>query len=47
VLIEAMRAVPKANDALRSVFTVGWNQPAPDDSGSPLIANEVVWIPAS
>ena len=31
-----------ANDELRGVFTVDWNQPAPDGSGKPLIANEVV-----
>ena len=38
----AMRAVADANDELRGVFTVDWNQPAPDGSGKPLIANEVV-----
>ena len=38
----AMRAVADANDELRGVFTVDWNQPAPDGSGRPLIANEVV-----
>ena len=37
-----MRAVADANDELRGVFTVDWNQPAPDGSGKPLIANEVV-----
>ena len=42
VLTKAMRAVANANDELRSVFTVDWNQPAPDGSGKPLIANEVV-----
>jgi type I restriction enzyme M protein len=42
VLTEAMRAVAAANDELRGVFTVDWNQPAPDGSGRPLIANEVV-----
>ena len=41
-LTRAMRAVDKANDELRGVFTVDWNQPAPDGSGKPLIANEVV-----
>jgi len=42
VLTKAMRAVAKANDELRGVFTVDWNQPAPDGSGKPLIPNEVV-----
>lgn len=42
VLTEAMRAVAAANEELRGVFTVDWNQPAPDGSGKPLIANEVV-----
>ena len=42
VLTTAMRAVAAANDELRVVFTVDWNQPAPDGSGKPLIANEVV-----
>jgi hypothetical protein len=42
VLTKAMRAVAHANDELRGVFTVDWNQPAPDGSGKPLIANEVV-----
>ena len=37
-----MRAVANANDELRGVFTVDWNQPAPDGSGRPLIPNEVV-----
>jgi type I restriction enzyme M protein len=37
-----MRAVADANDELRGVFTVDWNQPAPDGSGRPLIPNEVV-----
>jgi type I restriction enzyme M protein len=41
-LTGAMRAVADANDELRGVFTVDWNQPAPDGSGRPLIANEVV-----
>ena len=42
VLTDAMRAVANANQELRGVFTVDWNQPAPDGSGRPLIANEVV-----
>ena len=42
VLTNAMRAVASANDELRGVFTVDWNQPAPDGSGKPLIPNEVV-----
>ena len=42
VLTNAMRAVANANEELRGVFTVDWNQPAPDGSGRPLIANEVV-----
>jgi type I restriction enzyme M protein len=42
VLTDAMRAVADANDELRGVFTVDWNQPAPDGSGKPLIPNEVV-----
>ena len=41
-LTDAMRAVANANEELRGVFTVDWNQPAPDGSGRPLIANEVV-----
>ena len=41
VLTKAMRAVADANDELRGVFTVDWNQPAPDGSGKPLIPNEV------
>ena len=41
-LTRAMRAVADVNDELRGVFTVDWNQPAPDGSGKPLIANEVV-----
>lgn len=41
-LTEAMRAVSNANDELRGVFTVDWNQPAPDGSGKRLIPNEVV-----
>ena len=42
VLTCAMHAVADANNELRGVFTVDWNQPAPDGSGRPLIANEVV-----
>lgn len=42
VLTKAMRAVAAANEELRGVFTVDWNQPAPDGSGRPLIPNEVV-----
>src|SRR5262249_17247301 len=41
-LTAAMRAVASANDELRGVFTVDWNQPAPDNTGKPLILNEVV-----
>lgn len=41
-LTKAMRAVADANEELRGVFTVDWNQPAPDGSGKPLIPNEVV-----
>ena len=41
-LTRAMRAVADANEELRGVFTVDWNQPAPDGSGKALIANEVV-----
>jgi type I restriction enzyme M protein len=42
-LTDAMRAVAGANDELRGVFTVDWNQPAPDGSGRKLIPNEVVF----
>jgi type I restriction enzyme M protein len=42
VLTKAMRAVADANEELRGVFNIDWNQPAPDGSGKPLIANEVV-----
>lgn len=42
VLTKAMRAVANANEELRGVFTVDWNQPAPDGSGKPLIPNAVV-----
>ena len=41
-LTNAMRGVASANEELRGVFTVDWNQAAPDGSGRPLIANEVV-----
>ena len=41
-MTNAMRTVANANEELRGVFTVDWNQPAPDGSGRPLIANEVV-----
>jgi type I restriction enzyme M protein len=41
-LTDAMRAVANANEELRGVFTVDWNQPAPDASGKKLIPNEVV-----
>ncbi|MFZ4779592.1 MAG: type I restriction-modification system subunit M, partial [Terrimicrobiaceae bacterium] len=41
-LTSAMRAVSDSNDELRGVFTVDWNQPAPDGSGKKLIPNEVV-----
>ncbi len=42
VLTNAMKAVADSNDDLKGVFTVNWNQPAPDGSGKPLIPNEVV-----
>ena len=42
VLTDAMRAVSNANAEMRGVFTVDWNQPAPDASGKKLIPNEVV-----
>src|SRR5206468_6375961 len=41
-LTEAMRSLANANAELRGVFTVDWNQPAPDASGKKLIPNEVV-----
>ena len=41
-LTRAMRSVADHNEELRGVFTVDWNQPAPDGSGKPLIANVVV-----
>jgi type I restriction enzyme M protein len=40
VLTTSMRVVADANVELRGVFTVDWNQAAPDGSGKPLIANE-------
>ena len=36
------RELSTVQDDLKGVFTVNWNQPAPDGSGKPLIANEVV-----
>lgn len=41
-LTGAMRAISDSNEELRGVFTVDWNQPAPDGSGKKLIINEVV-----
>src|SRR5205085_1664715 len=41
VLTSAMRSVANANKELVGVFTVDWNQPAPDGKGK-LIANEIV-----
>jgi type I restriction enzyme M protein len=41
-LTNAMRAISNANEELRGVFTVDWNQPAPDGSAKKLIPNEVV-----
>jgi len=41
-LTKAMQAVANANEELKGVFTVDWNQSAPDGSGKPLIPNEVV-----
>jgi type I restriction enzyme M protein len=41
VLTSAMRGVANANKELVGVFTVDWNQPAPDGKGK-LIANEIV-----
>ncbi len=41
-LTQAMRAVASADEELKGVFTVDWNQPAPNGSGKPLIPNEVV-----
>ena len=37
-----MKAVADANQELRGVFTVDWNQPAPDASLRPLIPTQVV-----
>lgn len=42
VLTKSMKAVADANAELRGVFTIDWNQPAPDGSGKPLIPNQVV-----
>ena len=41
-LTDSMRAVADANTELHGVFTVDWNQPAPDASGKKLIPNGVV-----
>src|SRR5215210_2148491 len=41
-LTDATKSVAAANKELRGVFTVDWNQPAPDASGKKLIPNEVV-----
>ena len=41
VLTKAMRGIADANRELTGVFTVDWNQPAPDGKGK-LIANAVV-----
>ena len=41
-LTDSMRAVADANTELHGVFTVYWNQPAPDASGKKLIPNGVV-----
>jgi type I restriction enzyme M protein len=41
VLTKAMRGIADANKELVGVFTVDWNQPAPDGKGK-LIANNVV-----
>jgi len=41
-LTGAMNSIANANEELRGVFTVDWNQPAPDASGKKLIPNEVV-----
>ena len=40
-LTESMRGIANANKELVGVFTLDWNQPAPDGKGK-LIANEVV-----
>jgi type I restriction enzyme M protein len=44
VLTKAMRAVANANEELRGVFPVDWNQPAPDGSGKAFIPNEVIHV---
>ena len=41
-LTRSIRAVADANDELRGVLTLDWNRLAPDASGRPLVANEVV-----
>jgi type I restriction enzyme M protein len=41
-LTAAMRAISEANEELRGVFTVDWNQPAPTGGKKKLIPNEVV-----
>jgi nucleotide-binding universal stress UspA family protein len=41
VLTSAMRGMANANQELLDVFSVDWNQPAPDGTGK-LIANEIV-----
>src|SRR5712692_8089494 len=40
-LTNAMRAVANANDELRGVFTVDWNQPAPDADFVEMLHNGV------
>ena len=42
VLTTAMRKIAQANQDLAGVFTVDWNQPAPDGSGNKLIDTAVV-----
>jgi hypothetical protein len=46
VLTKAMRAVANANDELRGVFTVDWNQPAPDYVLRYLVTHEAVHLAA-
>lgn len=41
-LTKAMREVADANDELRGVFILDWNQRAADGSGKPLIPGEVI-----
>ena len=41
-LTAAMRGVADANEELHGVFTVDWNQPAPDGKGKKLIGPDVV-----